>query len=81
MPRERLVAVLALIVVGAILVALGVMYLTITAPNLPGFVPGHVDHARHARHYSKRGVAALVLSVVAFVGAYLVSRAPSRTSA
>ena len=67
MTRERLYVVIALIVLGAVLLAVGIIYLTITAPNLPGFIPGHVAHARHARHYSKRGILAIVLAALSFV--------------
>jgi hypothetical protein len=59
-----------LIVVGIVAVVFAVIYLTITAPNLPGFVPGHVGHVKHARHYTKRGIASIVVAVAAFAGVY-----------
>jgi hypothetical protein len=59
-----------LIVIGLVFVAVGIVYFTVTAPDLPGFVPGHVDHAVHARHYTKRGIAAFVVAAVAFVAAF-----------
>jgi hypothetical protein len=59
-----------LIVVGVIFLVIGIIYLTTTAPNLPSFIPGHVTHVRHARKYTKRGIAAIAVSVAAFVGVY-----------
>ncbi len=79
MSRGRLIVVVALIVLGAVLLAVGIIYLTITAPHLPSFIPGRAPHARRARYYSKRGIVAIVLAAVAFVGAYFASRVPSRT--
>jgi amino acid permease len=59
-----------LIVVGLAFAALCVIYLTLTAPNLPSFVPGHVGHVLHARHYKKRAAVSLAVAVVAFAGAF-----------
>jgi hypothetical protein len=70
----------ALLVLGAVLLAVGIIYLSITAPHLPSFVPGRVAHARHARHYNKRGIVAIVLAAVAFVGASFVARVSTRVS-
>lgn len=72
-----------LVVVGLAFLAVGIVYATITAPDLPSFWPGHVDHAFQARHYSKRAILSFVLAVFAFVGAFLTrSRsAPPRADA
>lgn len=78
MTGGRLFVVIALLVVGVALLGVGIIYFTATAPNLPSFVPGHVSHVRHARHYTKRGIVAVVLAALAFLGAFLVSRSPSR---
>jgi hypothetical protein len=59
-----------LIVVGLVFLAVGIIYFTVTAPDLPGFIPGHVDRAVHARHYTKRGIAAIAVAAVAFVAAF-----------
>jgi uncharacterized membrane protein len=59
-----------LIVIGVIFLIVGIIYATTTAPNLPGFIPGHVGHAKHARKYSKRAVASVVVAILAFGGAY-----------
>ncbi len=65
--RTRLTPlVVILAVLGVLLLALAVVYLTVTAPHLPGFIPGHVTHVRRARTYTKRGLAALVLALGAF---------------
>jgi amino acid permease len=63
----------ALIVVGLAFLGLGVIYFAYTAPDLPSFIPGHVDRALHARHYTKRGVAGIVIAALAFLGAFLVT--------
>jgi len=58
-----------LIVLGLLFVAIGVIYLTTTAANLPSFIPGHVAHADSGK-YKKRGLASIVVALVAFAGAY-----------
>ena len=59
-----------LIVVGVIFLVVGIINLTTTAPNLPGFIPGHVTHVKHARKYSKRGIAAVLVAAAAFFGVW-----------
>jgi uncharacterized membrane protein len=59
-----------LIAVGLLFVALGIIYFTTVAPDLPSFIPGHVEHVKRARKYSKRGIASIVVAVVAFGAAY-----------
>ncbi|HEX4491624.1 MAG TPA: hypothetical protein VH914_10495 [Acidimicrobiia bacterium] len=63
-----------LIAVGVILIIVGIIYFTTTPPNLPGFFPGVVAHPKaghvYKHKYTKRGGAAFVVAVVAFVGAY-----------
>jgi hypothetical protein len=58
-----------LIVLGLLFVAIGVIYLTTTAANLPTFIPGHVAHADSGK-YKKRGLASIVVALAAFAGAY-----------
>jgi hypothetical protein len=58
-----------IIVLGLLFVAIGVIYLTTTAANLPSFVPGHVAHADSGK-YKKRGVASIVVAFAAFAGVY-----------
>jgi uncharacterized membrane protein len=62
-----------LIVVGLVFLAVGVIYFAYTAPDLPSFIPGHVDHVAHANHYTKRGVAAIAVAVLAFIGAFVAT--------
>jgi hypothetical protein len=87
---------IVLIVIAIILIIVGIIYLTQTADNLPGFIPGSTDPVLPkcntgktnqpcyvSRHYSKRGIAALGLAAVAFVGAWYTSglRRPSHSAA
>jgi hypothetical protein len=69
-----MVLCVVLVVVGVALAVLGIIYLTVAAPDLPSFIPGHVAEARRKRTYNKRGILALVLAAVAFVLAYLAAR-------
>ncbi len=70
-PTVRRVPVIsyALLAVGVLLLVVAVVYLTVAAPHLPGFFPGHVAKAYRANRYTKRGILALVLAIVAFAGA------------
>jgi hypothetical protein len=68
-----------LVVIGVVLLAYGIIYLTVTTPHLPFFVPGkptekviHLPHFR-ARHYTKRAIAAFILAGIAFIGAWYAS--------
>lgn len=63
-----------LVVIGVLLLVVGIIYLTVAAPNLPGFIPGKPSYTpKHARHYTKRGIAALILAAIAFIGAWYAS--------
>ena len=66
---------IVLLVAGIIFVTIGVIYLVDTAAHLPAFFPGHQAH--DTEHHYKHGIAALVLGVAAFIGAWLTS-APER---
>ena len=59
-----------LLVLGVVALVVGIIYLTTTAPNLPGFIPGHIAHVRRARKYSKRGIAAVLVALAAFFGVW-----------
>jgi hypothetical protein len=67
---------IGLIVLAAVLVLIGIIYLTRTAADLPAFFPGHAAHS--TRHHVKHGIAALTLAVLALVGAW-VSTAPEHS--
>jgi amino acid permease len=66
-----------LIAIGLVSVVVGVIYLTTTAANLPSFLPGHVGHADSGK-YKKRGVASIVVALVAFAGVYYTEVRRSR---
>lgn len=61
----------ALALAGVVLVAIAVVYFAESAGSLPSFFPGH--QAGSAHHHTKHGIAALVVGLVAFVGAWLSS--------
>ncbi|MGI8590651.1 MAG: hypothetical protein ACR2M5_06630 [Nakamurella sp.] len=58
---------LALLGVAAIVVA--IIYFVSAAGSLPGFFPGH--QAGSAHHHTTHGVAALVLGLLALLGAWM----------
>ncbi len=63
-------AVTALLVVAGIaLLVIAVVYFTKTATQLPSYFPGHQAGSSH--HHTKHGVAALVLGLIAWVGAWM----------
>jgi hypothetical protein len=78
-----------LIVIAIILIIIGIVYVTQTADNLPGFIPGKPSKAQlrlpecnadksnrpcfTPRHYTKRGIAAFGLAAVSLVGAWYTS--------
>lgn len=67
-----------LIIVGALIVIAGVLYLTQPAHSLPTFLPGYLAHA--TGKHSKRGIAALVAgAVVLIVGAIVAFTGQRRT--
>lgn len=73
-----------LVVIGVLLLIVGILYLTLTTPHLPFFLPGKPSdaliHNKHfkARHYTKRGIAALILAAIAFIGAWYASGSRQR---
>lgn len=63
---------IAAAVVGVVLLAVAIVYFAVPAKSLPSFM-GHISGA--SVHRNKRGVAALVLAVAAFVVAgFLLAR-------
>ena len=60
--------------VGA-LMAIGVVYVTNTAADLPAFVPGHATY--DTTHYYKHGAAAFTLALLALRAAWFTT-APDR---
>jgi len=57
-----------LVVLGIVLIVVGVLYFTRTADQLPSFFPGHQAGSDH--HHTKHGVAAVILGLIAFIGAW-----------
>jgi hypothetical protein len=60
-----------LVVAGAVLVVIGIVYFAESAKSLPSFFPGH--EAGVARHHVKHGIAALVVALAAFAIAWISS--------
>ena len=68
---------IVLVVVGVILIAIGVVYFTVSADKLPAIL-GQVPLRHHALHRTKRGIAALVLGVVSLGGAWFAHARTTR---
>lgn len=60
------------------MVIIAVVYFTKTAARLPGFFPGH--QAGSATKHVKHGLAALVLGVLCFLGAWFSLGSRGRTA-
>ena len=70
MSTKRILMVL-FIVIGVALIALGVYYVVTPAGSLPSFFPGHLAGSAHK--HLKHGLVALVLGIVSFLGAWMLS--------
>ncbi len=70
MTRSRVLMVL-LIIIGFALVALAVYYWVTPAGSLPSFFPGHLAGSAHK--HVKHGLAALIVGIVCFLGAWMLS--------
>jgi hypothetical protein len=68
----------ALIVLGLVFAALGVVYLIETAAHLPSFLPGH--QAGSAHHHTKHALAAFGLAVLSWIGAWFTTGTRNRSS-
>ena len=65
--------VIVLVIIGALATFVAVEYLTTSIHGLPSYIPG--DHAHGRGRYHKRGAAAAVVALLAFLGAaYLAYR-------
>jgi hypothetical protein len=60
-----------LVLAGVVLAVIAVLYFTEAAKSLPSFFPGHQSGSTH--HHTKHGIAAGVLSLAAFVAAWISS--------
>ena len=66
---------IGLVLLAAVLVAIGVVYFTKTAADLPSYFPGHAAHS--TKHHLKHGVAMITLALLA-LGAAWFTTAPAR---
>ncbi len=71
---KRRELVLPAIALGVLLLALAILYFVDSADALPSFIPGH--EAGSAHHHVKHGIAALVLSLGAFIFAWFQTGPP-----
>lgn len=67
-----------LLAAAAVCIAVGIVYFTTAAKDLPGFVPGHEAGSTH-RHI-KHGLAMVGVAILALIGAWLTT-APDNTKA
>jgi len=70
MSRWKVLMIL-LIVLGVALVAVAVYYWVTPAGSLPSFFPGHLAGSAHK--HVKHGLAALIVGILCFIGAWMVS--------
>jgi hypothetical protein len=61
----------ALVILGVIFAALGVLYLAKSAGQLPAFLPGHQAGSGH--HHAKHALAAFALAIVSWAGAWFTT--------
>jgi amino acid permease len=60
-----------LVALGVLLVVVAVIYFAEPADKLPGLFPGHARNDTH--HHLKHGIAALVIAIIAFAGAWMTT--------
>ena len=65
-------------VLGALLIVVAVIYLTVPADSLPSFFPGHEAGSNH--HHVKHGIASFLVGLASLVFAWFQS-GPRRTRA
>jgi len=64
-------------VLAVVFVVLAIVYVTQTAQDLPGFLPGHA--AGSTKHHTKHGIAMLVLAAFSVAGAWMLSGPATRS--
>lgn len=69
----------ALIILGVLFAALGALYLARTASQLPAFLPGHQAGSGH--HHTKHALAAFILAILSWVGAWFTTAKSARGAA
>jgi hypothetical protein len=65
------VGIVVLILLGVVFVILAIVYFTTTAGDLPSLMPGHESGS--STHHVKHGIAMLVLALLSWLGAWLLS--------
>jgi len=61
-------------VLGVVLIVVAVVYFTKTASGLPSFFPGHEASKNGIHHHhTKHGILALVLGILALIGAWITA--------
>lgn len=60
---------IGLVLLGAVFVAIAFIYFSSTADGLPAFFPGH--KAGDVQHHTKHGLAALIVGLLCWVGAWM----------
>jgi hypothetical protein len=69
--NKRRTYMVLLIIIGVALTALAIYYWVTPAGSLPSFFPGHLAGSAHI--HVKHGVAAVVVGIVCFLGAWMLS--------
>ena len=71
-----------LVIIGILAAIAGIIYLTQTEANIPGFLPGHVTTGKDATlHHTLRGIGGIVVAVILFIGAGFAFKRPKVKSA
>ena len=61
-------------VLGVVLIVIAIFYFTKTAADLPSFFPGHEPTKTGIHHHhTKHGILALVLGILALIGAWMTA--------
>ncbi len=60
---------IVLVLLGVLLVVVAIVYFADTAAKLPSYFPGHQAGSSH--HHTKHGLAALIVGVLALIGAWM----------
>jgi hypothetical protein len=66
-----LVVTALLALLGVALIIIAIVYFTKTSDHLPSFFPGY--DTKHAYHHTKHGIAALLVGVLALIGAWITA--------
>ena len=73
-----LVLAIILVIIAILAAVAGIMYLTTASQSLPSYLPGR--RAGNTGHDTVRGIAAIVVAVVAVIGAGIAMRRGGKTA-